>query len=255
MNAKAVLVTGSAGCIGRAVVAELVRRGHRVRGFDRLPTPGLPAAQSVVGDLSDVPDLERAMQGVDTLVHLAATPDDADFVKELVPNNIVGVYNVFEAVRQAGVRRMILASSSQIIWYRRTTGPFPLTDLTPIAPRYWYAATKAFVEAAGKAYSEAHGLSVLPIRLGFCPRSAEQCAQIESFDWGPDVYLSHADAGRFFACAVEAPAAIPFAILYATSIPARMVRYDLETPRKLIGYEPRDTWPQGTESLLSEPEA
>ena len=144
---------------------------------------------------------------------------------------------------------MILASSSQVVWYWRMTGPFPLTADTPLAPRYWYAATKAFVEAAGKAYSEAHGMSVFAIRLGFCPRSAEQCDQIAAVDWGPDVYLSHGDAGRFFACAVEAPAAIKFAILYATSIPARVIRYDLETPRKLIGYEPRDVWPQGTESL------
>ena len=47
---RAVLVTGSAGRIGRAVVAELLTRGHRVRGFDRVPSPGLP--DSAVGDLT-----------------------------------------------------------------------------------------------------------------------------------------------------------------------------------------------------------
>lgn len=249
MNAKSVLVTGSAGCVGRAVVKELVARGHLVRGFDLAASPGLPAAQSMVGDLLDVPALERAMQGIDTLIHLAATPDDADFLKELVPNNIVGVYNLFEAARQAGVKRMILASSCQVVWHGRMTGPFPLTDASPLTPRYWYAATKAFIEAAGKAYSVAHDMSVFAMRLGFCPRTAQQCAEIAAAEWARDVYLSQGDVGRFFACAVEAPDSIKFSILYATSIPAKTTRCDLEAARKLIGYEPRDTWPQGTEHL------
>src|SRR5262245_32267791 len=110
-----ILITGSSGRIGRAGVAELQRQGIPVRGFDRAPTPGL--ADMVLGDLGDVAALRRAMQGVETLIHLAATPDDADFVSELLPNNLLGVYNVFEAAREAGVKRYFLASSGQVVWY------------------------------------------------------------------------------------------------------------------------------------------
>jgi nucleoside-diphosphate-sugar epimerase len=245
MSSPKVLVTGSAGRIGRAVVAELQARGLDVRGFDRVPTPGL--ADCIVGDLGNAEALIRAAEGTQTLVHLAATPDDADFLTELLPNNLVGVYHVFEAARRAGVKRMVLASSGQVVWYQRFTGPLPIRSTDPITPRYWYAAAKAFLEAAGRAYVEAHGMSVIAARLGWCPRTPEHVEELRGTDWGPDVYLSPGDAGRFFACAVQAPADLRFAIVYATSKPVREQVYDLDEVRRLLGYEPRDTWPEGIE--------
>jgi hypothetical protein len=201
----------------------------------------------VVGNLLDVPAIERAMSGVHTLIHLAATPDDDDMLRELVPNNVIGVYNVFEAARKANVQRLVLASSGQVVWHQRTTGPWPIgADATP-TPRYWYAACKLFLEGAGRAFAEAHGMSVIAVRLGWCPRTKEQVEEIAASDWAQDVYLSPADAGRFFACAALAPADIRFAVVYATSQPKKQLRYDLETTKKLVGYEPQDVWPQGIE--------
>ena len=176
MAGSTVLVTGSAGRIGRAAVRELKARGHTVRGFDRVPTPGL--ADSLVGDITDGAAVRRAAQGVQALVHLAATPDDDDFLTQLLPNNIVGVYHVMEAAREAGVRRVILASSGQVVWCQRFTGPLPIgTDVQP-TPRGWYAATKVFQEAAGRVYAEAHGLSVVAARLGWCPRNRDHIEEL-----------------------------------------------------------------------------
>src|SRR5437867_2073493 len=93
-----ILVTGSAGRIGQAVVQALA--GESVRGFDRVPTPG--TTESVTGDIAEMEAVRRAMQGVQTVIHLAATPDDDDFMAKLLPNNIVGTYNVMEAAQQAG---------------------------------------------------------------------------------------------------------------------------------------------------------
>jgi hypothetical protein len=112
-----VLITGSAGRIGQAVVSELKARNYRVRGFDRARTPGLP--DSVVGDIADAKAVTRSVEGVDTIIHLAATPDDADFMTELLPNNIIGIYNVMEAARLGGARRIILSSSGQVNWWQR----------------------------------------------------------------------------------------------------------------------------------------
>src|SRR4051794_18281375 len=107
-----ILVTGSAGRIGRAAVKELAARGHHVIGFDVRPTPGLPDAQSVVAGLGDVGALHRAAKGVSCVIHLAATPDDArfprgtppddgdNFVSELVPNNVIGPYHIMETARK-----------------------------------------------------------------------------------------------------------------------------------------------------------
>ncbi|HYT87648.1 MAG TPA: NAD(P)-dependent oxidoreductase, partial [Gemmataceae bacterium] len=242
---ETVLVTGSAGRVGRAVVAELKARGLPVRGFDRVPTPG--ADESIVGDITDGQTLLRAAQGAGTLIHLAATPDDDDFLTQLLPNNIVGVYHTLEAARLAGVKRMILASSGQVNWGQRSTGPWPVRVEDPISPRYWYAAAKVFLEAAGRAYADAHGMSVIVARLGWCPRTPEQVQEMKSLDWAPDVYFSPADAGRFFACAVQAPADLRFAVVFAASKPVRKQLIDREPARRLPGYEPRDTWPEGIE--------
>jgi uronate dehydrogenase len=242
-----ILVTGSAGRIGRAVVAELQGRGLRVRGFDRVPTPSV--TEQIIGDLTDAATVRRAVEGTDTVIHLAATPDDDDFLTQLAPNNLIGVYQVLESARQAGVRRLILASSGQVVWWQRQRGPLPIRADDPPTPRGWYAAAKVFLEAAGRMCAESHGMSVLVVRLGWVPRSRDHIAELAALDWGKDVYLSPGDAGRFFACAVEAPADLRFAIVYATSRPVRAGMYDLESAKKLLGFEPRDRWPEGIEDM------
>jgi hypothetical protein len=152
-----------------------------------------------------------------------------------------------EAARLGGVKRAILASSGQVVWHLREKGPFPVkTDVTP-SPRYWYAACKLLLEAAGQIYSSAHGMQCVAVRLGWCPRSREQVKEITETPWAPDVYLSPGDAGRFFACAVEAAFAEPFAVVYVTSRPAKLLRYDLEPAKRMMGYAPQDTWPTGSD--------
>ena len=242
-----VLVTGSSGRIGKAVVQELRARGRRVRGFDRVATPGLK--DMVVGTLTSEADIARALQGVQTVIHLAATPDDADFLAEIVPNNIIGVYHIFEQAQKAGVKRLIVASSGQVVWYQRMTGPLPIgVDVQP-TPRYWYAAGKMFLEAAGRSFAEKFGMEVIAVRLGWCPRTPAQVEEIRAEQWAQDVYLSPGDAGRFFACAVEAALTEKFVVAYATSKP-KHVMYDLEMTKRLLGFEPSESWPQGIEVVL-----
>ncbi len=244
-----ILVTGSAGRIGQAVVRELNGRGRQLRGFDLVPTPGIK--DSLVGNISDTDAVRQAAEGVQAIIHLAAIPDDDDFLTKLLPNNIVGVYNIMEAARLAGVKRVVLASSGQVVWWQRFTGPLPIrTDVQP-TPRAWYAAAKLFLEGAGRAFAESHGLSVIVARLGWCPRNKEHVEELARTDWGPDVYLSPGDAGRFFACAVEAPADIRFEVVYACSRPSKELVYDPEPAKRLLGFEPLDTWPQGAEDGLT----
>src|SRR2546430_6086606 len=162
-----VLVVGSAGRIGQAVVAGLQRRKIPVRGFDMVKTPGLD--DCVVGDITQGQELKRAANGIGTLIHLAATPDDDDFPTKLLPNNIVGVYHVMEAARLGGVRRLFLASSGQGNWLQRTAGKLPVRVEDPPSPRYWYAATKMFLEAIGPGYSVTHGSSLILGRLASGP--------------------------------------------------------------------------------------
>jgi nucleoside-diphosphate-sugar epimerase len=258
---KSVLVTGSAGRLGQAAVKELLRQGHAVRGIDCRPTPGLNDA--IVDTLHDQSKLLAACEGMEAIVHLAATPDDPvwplptppcvrgeekvdNFLDQLVPNNLIPLYHVLEAARIKGIPRVVLASSGQVVWDQSFDGPFPISNQANPTPRWWYACTKLFLEAIGEAYAKQKFFSVVVARLGFCPRDASQEAEIDALDRNQDVYLSPGDAGRFFACAATAPRPIgSFDVVYPTSIPKHHVRFDLEPGKRLLGFEPQDVWPQG----------
>jgi len=251
-TSNTVLVVGSAGRIGQAVIAGLKARNLSARGFDRVATPGLE--DFVIGDIKEGEALKKAAVGVGTLIHLAATTDDVpDVVHDLIPNNIIGLYHVMEAARLGGVRRIILASSGQVNWWQRISGPLPVRASDPPSPRYWYGACKVFMEGIGRGFSETHGISVIVARLGWCPRTREHIAEIGNTEWAKDVYFSPNDAARFFAACVQATADIRFAILYATSRPIKVNYFDLESTKQLVGYEPQEQWPQGVEIVLGKP--
>lgn len=238
-----VLVTGSAGRVGGAAHQALAARGHDVRGFDRA------GAGEAAGDISRPEQLRAALTGTEAVVHCAATPVDDDFAGQLLPNNIVGVYHVLQCAWQAGVRRVILASTGQVVMGHE--GPWPITPEMPVTPRNWYGAAKVLAEAAGQIYAYERAMSIIVARLGWCPRDQRHADELARDEFGQDVYLSAADAGRFFVAAVEAPASIRYCIVFATSRPVRKTRYDLSAAQHLLGYEPQDQWPRGTEQFGS----
>jgi len=234
-----VLVTGSAGAIGQPVCLELSRRGHEVRGLDRVMTPNV--ADAVVVDLVHREGVRAALRGVDSVVHLAAHPDDADFA-QLEGPNVRGLFHVLDAARQEGVRRVILASSIQALgkWWEpsRAEPAGPRDGL----PSNHYALTKVWAEHMGEMYARCYGLSVLAVRIAFMVRDRGEAARLERMK-AYDTYLSRGDVGRFFAQAVEAPA-IDFAVVYAVGAGGGRL-FDMEPARRLLGFEARDRWPEG----------
>jgi uronate dehydrogenase len=234
-----VLVTGSAGAIGQPVCEELLRRRHQVRGLDRVSTPG--GVESVVVDLSDRAGVRAAMRGVDTVVHLAAHPDDADF-SVLEGPNVLGLFHVLDAARLEGVRRVILASSIQALgawWDQSRPAPAGARDGSPTNH---YGLTKVWAEHMGEMYARCHGLSVIAVRVAFMVRNPAEALRLVQLGVH-DMYLSRADVGRFFALGVEAPP-LDFAVLYAVGVGGERW-FDMEPARRLLGFEARDAWPNG----------
>ena len=244
-----ILITGSAGRLGRAAVSGLVQAGWNVRGFDRVPTPG--TKDFVVGDLTDAGALAKAMSGVQMLIHLGATPDDDDFMNSLLPANLVGLHHTMEAARAAGVQRLLLASSGQMNWWQQMSGPWPIHPDDPISPKYWYAVTKAAAEAAGRSFAHQFGMTVLVLRLGWCPRTPEQVAEITALPWAKDVYLSPGDAARFFARAAEAELEPGCKTIFVSSRPVQKRMFDLGPTKQWLGWEPQEQWPAGAEEDLN----
>jgi nucleoside-diphosphate-sugar epimerase len=158
----------------------------------------------------------------------------------------LGSYRVMEAARRAGIPKVILASTGQVIDGHLDDDNIPVTVGMPYRPRYLYACTKVFLEMLGRVYAEQHGMKVIAVRLGWCPRPG-QAALIANSPEDQDVFLSPGDAGRFFAAAVETPAAkLPtWAAVHVTSKPLRHLRYDLEPAAKLVGWSPVEHWPTG----------
>jgi hypothetical protein len=96
-------------------------------------------------------------------------------------------------------------------------------------------------------------MTVVAARLGWCPRTREQCDQLAATPWGPDVYLSPGDAGRFFVQAVEAPLNPGYYCLYAAGPPVNEVTYDLEPSERLLGFRPLDRYPTGIDEIVAAP--
>lgn len=234
-----VLVTGSAGAVGRHVCAELLRRGHAVRGLDLVATPGL--ADATVGSVADAACVGRALEGCDTVVHLAAEPNDAPFLEVLLEPNVVGLFNVMSAARQAGLRRVVLASSIQVVGRGPRPGTLP-APTTAARPSNHYALTKLWAEELGAMYAHRFAMSVIAVRIGWMVRDPDEALTMLRIQ-RQEIYLSGMEAGRFFALAVEAEG-VDFAVVYAVSADG-VAHFDMEPARRLLGFVPRDRWPEG----------
>jgi len=210
-----------------------------------MPTPG--TKDFIVADLTDLAALQRAAEGAAAVIHLGAVPDDDEFMTRLLPSNIIGLHNTLEAARAAGVRRLLIASSGQVNWWQQLEGPWPIHPRDPLTPKHWYAVTKVAAEAAGQAFARSCGMTVLALRLGWCPRTREQVAEIAASERGQDTYMSPGDAGRFFARALAADLPAGFFTLFVASRPVHRTIFDLTPTRDLLGWEPQDRWPTGAE--------
>lgn len=247
MTSKQVLVTGSAGTIGRVAVRALLARGHRVRGLDRVASPGLD--DQVVATLTDAAAVRRAVAGCQVVIHMAATPDQADFVSDLVPNNLVGPYHVLEAAREAGVERVVLASTIRVGYLHDwKTRVVHVGD--GLAPHDLYSFTKAAGEVLGEMYARLHGMTILCARLGWVVRSPEEVkAQLQNA-WHSGILLTQDDVARYLvACSeneLRFATAHRFSAMFVTSRPIDRMAVDLAEARAVTGFEPQDVWPAGT---------
>jgi uronate dehydrogenase len=209
-----------------------------VRGFDLLATPDLEDA--VVGDIADAAAMREVVRGTDAVVHLAAQPHDVPF-PELVPPNVVGLYNVMNVAREEGVRRVVVASSMMVVASTMKPGERP-ARVDEVRPVNHYSLTKAWAEQMAELYSWRFGLSVVVVRLGWMVRNPDEARHMGKLGLF-DCYVSRSDGARCLAAAVEVPD-LAFEIVYAASLGGERV-FDMEPARRLLGFEARERWPEG----------
>lgn len=230
MSKLKVLLTGAAGRVGRHLVGPF-RECYDLRTLDRRAVLGDPSA--IHADLQDLPVLKAAMQGIDVVVHLAATADEAPFVEDLVPNNVIGVYNTFQAAFEAKVRRIVFASTCQTVLAQPWDHTITIAD--PVRPCTIYGATKVLGEALGRYYHDSRKMEFVGVRIG----------AFQGYD-SPHLHnrgtralwLSPRDAVSLFRRAVEKEN-VGFALVFGTSI-TEWEFLSRREGRELLDFEPQD---------------
>ena len=162
------LVTGGAGFIGSHLAEALLSRGHNVRIVDSLITgsrQNVPAGVEFVhGDLADSSVAERAVHGIDYVLHQAAIPSVPRSVKNPVESNranIDGLLNTLVASRDAGVRRLVFAGSSSVYGDSET---LPKREDMPTMPLSPYALQKLMGEQYCQLFTRLYGLETVITR-------------------------------------------------------------------------------------------
>jgi len=164
------LVSGGAGFIGSHLVEELVRRGERVRVVDNLSTgkrqniAHLSSVEFVEGDLADLDVAQRAVNGIEYVLHQAAIPSVPRSVEDPITSNranIEATLNILVAARDAGVRRLVYAGSSSAYG---DTPTLPKVETMATAPLSPYALQKLVGEQYCQMFTRLYGLETVTIR-------------------------------------------------------------------------------------------
>jgi nucleoside-diphosphate-sugar epimerase len=164
------LVTGGAGFIGSHLSEELVRRGHRVRVVDSLITGNrgnlahVPGVEFMHGDLAEPGVAERAVSGMDYVLHQAAIPSVPRSVKDPVTSNranVTATLNVLVAARDAGVKRLVYAGSSSAYG---NTPTLPKHEGMPTSPLSPYALQKLVGEQYCQMFTQLYGFETVTTR-------------------------------------------------------------------------------------------
>lgn len=226
---RSVAIVGVNGRIGRVLRRELDGVYGVLRLADLSPPPEMMANEAFHRvDIRQKATLEPAFAGVDAVVLLAAQSHEADW-ETILNTNIQGVYNVFEAARACGVKRVVFASSHHAIGFYRRSRHLGL-DVAP-RPDSRYGVSKVFGEALGRFYADKFALSVACIRIGACRPKPEIARHLS-------IWISERDLAQLVCRCIDAPP-FGFLMLYGVSANPRSFWDNPDALR--IGYQPQDS--------------
>ena len=223
-----VVLTGAAGRIGRAIAPRLAPR------WDLHCTDLQPDVDTAALDVTDLEACRSAFTEASAVVHLAAVPDPEATWEQLLPANVIGVYNVARAAADVGVRRLVLASSLHAVGAVPEDTERRADD--PARPANLYGASKAWAEAIGSWIAAEAPISVVALRIGWF---FEQRPTLDDASHlALSAWLSTRDAAELVRAAVECDG-IDFVVAHGISA-NRYRLAELERTMDRIGYQPVD---------------
>ncbi len=223
------LLTGAAGGLGKVLRARLPRYCDALRLSDIGELGAAAAGEECVQlDLADKAGVQRLLEGVDAVVHLGGVSTEQPW-EPILAANIVGAYNLYEAARRNGVKRVIFASSNHVMGFHRQD---QVVDAdSPPRPDGLYGLSKAFGEDIARLYWDRFGIETLIVRIGSSfpePANRRMLA----------TWLSYDDLERLVVAGLTAPV-VGWSVIYGIS-DNRTAFYDNSKARH-IGYRPEDS--------------
>jgi uronate dehydrogenase len=158
-----ILLTGAAGRLGSRLRVGLATLARRLRVSDRVEIANpKPNEEVATFELADFPAVQAATKGVDAIVHFGGAPLESPW-EEILSSNIQGSYNIYEAARKQGVRRIVYASSVHAIGYHSLEAHIDAE--APHRPDSLYGLSKCFVEDLGRLYWDKFGIESVFLRI------------------------------------------------------------------------------------------
>lgn len=268
-----VLITGATGAIGSFVVSELEDRYELIL-FTRRPVE--TRHHLVLGDLTSLADCQRALAGVEAVLHLGAISEPSPDTFRV---NVMGTYYLMEAARSQGVRRVVMASTNCVYGhcFRVSDRPFaveflPIEETHSCRPEDNYGLSKLVGEEILATYSRAWGIQTVALRLAWVWGSKEirwrvglpalDLARYAPYFWA---YVDVRDAARAFRLALEARQLLDHAV-YNISAADTMAEEDscelvarfysglVEKTHGLEGWQSFFSWVKARQSFGYEPQ-
>jgi uronate dehydrogenase len=224
-----VLLTGAAGGLGKVLREGLKPFTNVLRVSDREPLGEAKAGEEVVHcDLADKAAVDALVKGCDAIAHFGGVSTEGKF-EPILQANIVGVFNVYEAARRHGVKRVVFASSNHVVGYYRQTDV--LDADVPQRPDGLYGVSKCFGESLSRFYHDRHGIETACLRIGSSfpePRDRRMLS----------TYLSYPDLVELVRACLFAPR-VWHTVIYGVS-DNKVVWWD-NGKAGHIGFKPRDS--------------
>lgn len=244
-----VLITGASGLIGGLALRGLSDK-YAFSALNRSRVDGIPCTQA---DINDAEAIRPAFQNIDMVLHLSAETKDLSNWDKILTTTIGGTVNVFEAARQAGVKRVVFGSTGGTMCGHERDDTLPygklaageydevgeswpmLTHLDPPRPDAPYSIGKLFGEATARWYADTTNMSMICIRLG-AVLPEDRPTLLRHFPG----YLSHSDCVQMIDKCLSAPSSIKFDIFDAISNNKYRWR-DTSHAKEVLGWEPTGT--------------
>ncbi|MEY2953327.1 MAG: hypothetical protein RLZZ401_1414 [Pseudomonadota bacterium] len=226
---KRILMTGAAGGLGQAMRARLKVNCQVLRLSDRVALGPAQAHEEIaLADLADPEAVLSMMQDVDAVVHFGGVSVEGPF-GPILQANILGAYNLYEAARKQGTRRVVFASSNHVTGFYKQSET--ITADHPPRPDGLYGLSKAFGEDLARFYFDRYGIETACVRIGSSFPEPKDRRMLAS-------WLSHGDLHRLITACLTTPV-LGHSIIFGMSNNA-VTWWDNARARH-VGYVPLDS--------------